>query len=214
MRLLRPDDDVQAVTVSAPWVVGFSLLWVVVVLNTVTVSGLVRRVLPLVEHFLNADASSAMHPRALTDGRRVPEFELIATTGQVVSPQKLRGTPWIIFFTRGHCAPCLTFAQILRDAASDIRFPLIVALVSGVDAPALDLPEQVLTVIDEDARVQELFESDVTPHGFAVDAHGYVIASRIPSDRSRFSELIGEANAVSDIDPASRGEVLEIAEVR
>ncbi len=177
---------------TAPWISAFAALWILVVVLGLLVLGTLRRIVPILERLesqtpaISADAA----PRGLPRGRPVPEFEASQASGDRFGISDLRGSPSFVLFLSEECRAC---ARFVRDLAKDRVPELGAKLVLVVDDATLALElaraEGVTVLVQQDREIAEVFDSNVHPHAFALDAGGVVLASGTPNDWMRLRRL-------------------------
>jgi hypothetical protein len=178
--------------VTGPWIAAFAALSALVVALFVVVLGLVSRVATVLEQ---AEARlrepPVMPADGLAPGSLVPEFQASDAGGRPVLGSSLRGQPSIYLLLSQGCEPCQQLAAKLR--ASDRT--LAARLVAVVDAPAgpstLELPTGITVLYDHHGVVGRAFASIGTPHAFAVDGDGRVVASAVPGSVDDLDALAG-----------------------
>ncbi|MEX2646212.1 MAG: redoxin domain-containing protein [Gaiellaceae bacterium] len=179
---------------SIAWVVAFVALCVVVLVIGALVLGVLRRITPLLEEMESRFASLAVGGvPGLKPGSQLPRFTAKTTDGSKVGSPDLLGSPLVFVFLNSNCRPCETLAAELRSTSSfDPDVPLIVVL----DFPdgqqlAEGLPYRVL--FQRRRSVSKSFGVVGTPHAFAVDATGTVVASEITNSVAQLEVLAGRA---------------------
>lgn len=175
-----------------PWIVAFVALWLLVVVIGLLVLGALRRIVPILERLesYTPPVSVDALPRGLPRGTRIPEFEAERAGGGQFGTSDLRGSPSFVLFLSEECRPC---ARFIRDLARDRVPELGGKLVVVADNASLAhqfAPAQGLTVlVQRDREIADVFESNVTPHAFALDADAMVLGGGTPNDWTRLRHL-------------------------
>lgn len=184
---------------SGAWIAAFLALWAVVLLLGLLVLGLLRRIGPVLER-AEFVASSAVGPGiGLPLGTTVPDFELSLANGEAISAADLRGRPYVLLFVSSGCAPCRGLAAEIRtrEGPAPLADLIVVAAESDADAALTDAPYATLA-FQSGRAVSDAFGTSATPHAFAVDTSGTVVASSFPNTLDHLEALAREASRGGD----------------
>lgn len=175
-----------------PWIVAFVALWMLVVVIGFLVLGTLRRIVPTLERLesstlpISADAL----PRGLPPGARVPEFEGERGVGGQRGTSDLRGSPSFVLFLSEECHPCAQFVRDLsKDRVPELGAKLVVVVDKASLARQFTSTQGVTVFVQQDREIADAFDSNVTPHAFALDADAIVLASGTPNDWTRLRHL-------------------------
>jgi hypothetical protein len=168
--------------VNSFWIAALLVLWLVTGVLAALVLGLLRRIAPILERAETMASSAVTPPPGLSPGTTVPSFELTKVGGGTVTSAGLLGTGFVMLFVSSGCRPCRKLAEeIRRGDPSGLAVELIVvADESDVDAELGQWPSATLT-FQRGQRVSSAFRTSATPHGFAIDSAGTVLATAFPS---------------------------------
>lgn len=167
---------------TAIWAWTVVALWIVVLLLTVAVIGLLRHVIPLLTR-VSEEHTGGLQVEGLPVGTRVPRFSALTPSGATVhwDPTAVGEDVLYLFLSTG-CAPCEALsAEMVRHPKTlpDIR--LVVITEEPPVGPGLKLPPEAAVLLQQDRHVSELFRSQGTPHGFVVDPSGVVVTRGVPN---------------------------------
>jgi AhpC/TSA family len=178
--------------VTAPWIVSFVALWVLVVVLALLVLGTLRRIAPLLERLesQHSGATADAAPRGLVRGTRVPDFEAVRADGGRFETSDLRGSESFVLFLSESCRACARFLRRLeRDRVPDLSAELVVVVEDAALARRLDRAAGVTVLVQRDREIAGAFDSNVHPHAFVLDANGLVLGSGTPNDWARLERL-------------------------
>lgn len=177
---------------TAPWAAAFVALWMLVVVLGFLVVGTLRRLAPILERLesesppISADAA----PRGLPRGTPVPEFEAKQAGGAPFGASGLRGAPSFVLFLSEDCRACARFVRDLgKGRVPELGAQLVVVVDDAPLALELARADGVTVLVQRDRKIADIFESNVSPHAFALDAEGVVLASGTPNDWTRLRRL-------------------------
>lgn len=162
---------------SAPWITVLLALWVVVVILAVIQVGVLRKVLPVLDH---AAAAPAM-PFVPSEGMLLPAFEASLADGSAITAAQMNGQPFILLFVSEACAPCRRLLLRLEDyiwSAEGAAVYLVMADGARVDMP---IPACVTPLLEHGGNVSRAFSVTATPLAVAVDRRGVVAQSLVPA---------------------------------
>jgi hypothetical protein len=180
-----------------PWIVAFIALWMLVIVIGLLVLGTLRRIVPTLERLesyappISADAI----PRGLPAGASIPELEAERAGGGQFAISDLRGSLSFVLFLSDECRPCARFVRDLtKDRVPELGARLVVVVESASLAEQVARAQGVTVLIQRERELADVFDSNVTPHAFALDADAVVLASGTPNDWTRL-RLLGQAAA-------------------
>jgi hypothetical protein len=175
-----------------PWIVTFVALWLLVVMIGLLVLGTLRRIVPILERlesYTPAMSADAL-PRGLPLGASVPEFEGERATGGQFGPSDLRGSPSFVLFLSDECRPCARFVRDLaKGRVPELGAKLVVVVDDASLADQFALAQGVTVLVQQERELADAFDSNVTPHAFALDADAIVLGSGTPNDWTRLRHL-------------------------
>ena len=190
---------------SAPWIVAFGVLAALVAVVTFVLLGVLRRCLPLLEQAdaLLRDGAAPPIPVGLTAGTRVPDFRVVDPgSGAAFGISDLNGRRSIVLFLGPSCPACRTLLTELEAAESlSLRCELIVvddASPEGLRFPA-SAPFRV--VYQDHGELSSVFETDWTPHAFAIDERGVVAAVAAPNTLAQLVQFAAVVWVGGDREP-------------
>jgi hypothetical protein len=197
--------------VSTAWIVAYAVLAGGLVLLALLVIGLLRRtayVLEQAESHLAAAAEAGgavSGAGGLPPGAEVPDAFGAYPGGAVFSTSELRGRGSIMLFLTSTCAPCKQLARELRrkslDRLSDMR--LIAVVRDERERDALRL-ERVEVIYQPDFALARAFETSTSPHAFAIDVNGVVVARSTPNTLAGLGEVADSVRSESDAGATTR----------
>jgi thiol-disulfide isomerase/thioredoxin len=186
------------------WIAALLSLWLIVALLAFLVLGLLRRIAPILER-AEAALSPPTAPPGLPVGSSTPPFELMTADGRSLPSANLLGRPFVLLFVSSGCAPCRLLAERVREVGLDLLAELIVvADETEVGADVGDWPSATLAY-QRDHEVSHAFATSATPHAFAINRSGTIVAAGFPNTLDRLQTLAGQAQEGGDLRaPASR----------
>lgn len=166
---------------------------VLVLLNTLAVVGVLRRLSPVLERVEMLLRDGARPAMGLAVGSSVPDFDVNTETGQRLTTKDLANGRWIVLFLSSHCAPCQALAQDLNASErwSEIPARVVVVAANPDERAELVIPDE-LTIVATDGRsLVDAFASSATPQAFAVE-NGVVIGVNHPGGGDALFEFFGD----------------------
>ena len=105
---------------SAAWIAAFLALWVVVILETVLVLGLMRRVWHLAQEaqLLITGPGFDLAVGGAPAGAAIPAFHVTDAEGRPLSSADLFAMPAVALFVERGCGPCRELARELSSLAT------------------------------------------------------------------------------------------------
>jgi len=171
---------------TAPWIVAFACLWLVVVLLGFAVVGVMRRMVGVLER---AEQHLATEPGGVPLLTSIPPFQLLDdATGEAMSSEEVIREPSIVLFMESGCKPCQALATKLDDADLSGVPLIVIAGEEGLNE-RFRLPVDVPVFRQRDREVADLFRSASTPHAFVVDRAGVVLDRAVPGSVAHLEEL-------------------------
>lgn len=163
---------------SGPWIAGFTVLWVVVLLLGVILLGFVRRTSLVLERVEAMLRSSMDGISGLPRGSRLPRFEARTQAGAPLTHESLMGQRAVIIFIGPDCTPCEVLAdELVRVADPPTAVPIYAVMTSldGTTGDVLDMGPHVTAVVDEADDVSAAFRIGMSPYGFALNESGILV---------------------------------------
>jgi peroxiredoxin len=190
---------------------AFLALWSVVLLLGLLVLGTLRRVAPLLERAESQLAASAgaAGRLGLEPGVPVPEFEVATVEGATLRDADLRGKASIVLFTRRGCPACGQLIDQLKGGeAARLGIQLVVVAEEESLAAELASAEAVTAIAQPDRSLADAFQTNATPHAFAVGASGVIAASGFPNSIEQLEVLTELVREGGDASTDARSTVL------
>ncbi|HEX6700464.1 MAG TPA: hypothetical protein VF101_07005 [Gaiellaceae bacterium] len=174
---------------STPWIVAFCVLAGGLALLTVTVIGLMRRVIPILEQL--EGQTDAQPGFGLTVGSVVEPFELYTRRGERIEWDDFVERPTIILLVAAGCQPCRELPSKLHDVDNDIAgVPFLVVANDAADETARELERRWRVLYEKDDAATHAFKNQATPQAYFVDQSGLVLARAIPRLRRDLVAMI------------------------
>lgn len=192
---------------TAPWVVAFALLWVVVLLVAVLVLGMFRRAVNVLEQAESRFKASTMDSvmGGLPPGSRVPDFEMVDHDGALILFSDHPLGPAVYVFLSIDCEPCHALLDNIRREGLHVGPVAFVAVIDDISqGRALELPEGIRPIYQRAGSVSSAFQTTATPHAFAVDRNGVVVDVTIPNS---VDDLVRLAEALARAEPETSRQV-------
>jgi hypothetical protein len=177
---------------TAPWIAAFVCLWVLVLGLAAVVTGVLRRVAPILEVSSAAGAPSAER-HGPPVGEPLPAIEVQRRGEDPVRLSDLGG-PLVIAVLSSQCDPCPAISGWL--AANEARLDgldRLVVLGDGDGHARLGLPESVRLLIDDRRRAVRGLGVPGTPFAIEVDGDGRVISSSLVHGPEHLVSLLEES---------------------
>jgi AhpC/TSA family len=179
--------------VSGLWIAALVSLWLIVAVLALLVLGLLRRIAPILERTEAAVHSPTSAP-GLPPGNSLPAFDLTTADGKTMAAASLLGQPFVLFLVRSGCAPCRKLAEDVREADFELPVELLVVADDGDgEADIGEWPSPATLVYQRDHEVSRALATFATPHAFAVDAYGTIVATGFPDTLDRLQVLARKA---------------------
>lgn len=182
---------------SGLWVVAFMMLWLLVIVLSVIVLGLLRRVAPLLvqlDYSLRRFGPD-LEVRGLSAGEKVPTFEILDNKGKRVRLGDSLLLPAVFLFVDSGCEPCQQLTKELEEQASvfiGTRLYVVAENSSGYER----LQNRGLTVLEQDrGQASIAFQQTAFPQAFAVDGERQIVASAVTDSLDDIKRLIREVGA-------------------
>lgn len=171
---------------TTPWIAAFIVLAAFAALLGLLVLGLLRQAVPLIEQA--QIALKAVQTRLATNGlpvgMEVPAFRGQTLSGALFTERDLRGVRSVVLFVSSGCHGC---AHLISDLAvghvPELDARLIVVADESEIAQIASAELAGVTILAQRNRsIADVFESNRTPHAFAIDGHAIVRAAGSPND--------------------------------
>jgi len=196
---------------SGAWIAAFLALWVVVLLLGLLVLGTLRRIAPLLERAEShlAASSGAAGRLGLEPGVPVPKFQVATVEGATVTDADLRGKTSIVLFIRRGCPACAPLIDQLKGGeAAKLGIQLVVAAEEESLAEELASAEAVTAIAQPDRSLANAFQTNATPHAFAVATSGVVAESGFPNSVEQLEVLAALVREGGDVSTEGLSTVL------
>lgn len=181
----------------APWVALIVVLWAVVIMLTVVVLGLLRRI----QH-LQPSPLPAAAPRPTLSGPTLGRLVPVVDGYEELAPRPLDHRPRVVLFLSSSCGMCVKVAEGLRSRYACLDAPTCfddVDLVLVTDpAGATSLADLASLVISQtDGKLSERWQIPGTPYAVAVGDDGIVRAASFVTDFVDLCEIAETLQTVS-----------------
>lgn len=189
---------------SGPWIAAVVVLWVAVVLLGIIVLGLLRRVddvLAAVEARLQPPAAPS---NGLPVGARLPAFEAVTESGQVVSCGQFGVGAGVYVLVSTGCGACDALVGELvgqSDPLGGIRLVVVGEdtaqqrqSLAGVDATRM---------YQRGREVTDAFACTGVPYACAVDGQGVIVAAGAPNRVSQLRALAATLTSAVAVQPSA-----------
>jgi hypothetical protein len=163
---------------TGPWLAAFIILWVLVLLLAALVLGVLRRVLPLLDHLEQAQSRTAGE-FGLPVGSALPAFEARDREGDAVTADGIP-RPGVVLFLDPECRPCQKLATELRSDGPNLDSVPLVLVAPDTDAGRDLVPPNSPVLLQSGHAISRAFQTSITPHAFLVDADGRLSDQAIP----------------------------------
>jgi methylamine dehydrogenase accessory protein MauD len=183
--------------VSGLWAASYAALWLLVVVLTLCIGGLMRQI-GLLQLRLGPEPGVLVTRGGLDRGTKAPDFSAAdAETRQIVENRTFLGRRAIVVFLSVTCSACIDLIpglnEVARDYAGEINF---LTLCEGTEAGCAQFRREygldVQTLADKDGHIAESFEVPVEPFAYLVDEQGVVLLRGIVNTRQHIESLIRE----------------------
>jgi AhpC/TSA family len=178
--------------VSVLWIVAFGVLATCVLLTSVVLLGTLRRINGVLEQAEArlADMPATRGPGGLEPGSLLPAFAVQRFRGGVVTDGDLRGSPAVLLFLSSSCPACSALIRDLKRDAAGIPVPVYIVAKDERDVNSLGLEELANVLIQPNHELAIAFRTSTTPHAFAIDRTGTIIAADTPNRLGQLRELV------------------------
>jgi len=181
---------------NVPWIIAFALLAVCVALLTVVMLGTLRRisgVLEQTEARLREAPIASPGPGGLEPGSPLPAFSVRRFYGGWLTDDDIRGVPAIVVFISSTCPACSGLIRDLRRGADALPLPVYIVADNDDEVQALGLTNVANVLIQPKHELAIAFRTSTTPHAFAIDRSGTIVATSTPNALNQLRELIEPA---------------------
>jgi len=158
------------------WLISYIALWLLVVLLTIIVLGLVRQ-LGLINLRLGPEHSILTPTEGLEIGSQAPEFQATDVVNKVnFNLTSLKGRPSLLIFVSPTCRPCLELMPHIANFWQSRHKKLNVVLFSqasdGANLNLVNVPIPVLS--DPEGTITKVYQVRATPFAYRLDDLGLV----------------------------------------
>jgi hypothetical protein len=181
----------------APWVALIIVLWVVMIMLTVVVLGLLRRI----QH-LQPPPFPKPTPRPALTGPPLGQLAPTVAGYKDLVPSPTDDRPRVIVFLSSSCGMCVKIAEELRS-----RYAYVDALTSFDDVELVLVTDPVwaesladltpLVVGQVDGKLSERWQIPGTPYAVAINDDGTVRAATFVKDFADLCEIVRPLHTVS-----------------
>jgi peroxiredoxin len=182
---------------SAPFYLSYGALWLLVVVLTLIVLGLVHAM------YSRADEEEGGEPlnrdTVRLAGSTVPDFTAVDLSGNRIDKTNLVGSRTALLFVSANCSTCAPTLRELEALKSKMNGSVIVfchgereSCGALVEAYSLTSP----VVVDDDNSISELFGVRVTPTAVLIGADGRIESYGYPLHPAEFEKLLASQNGI------------------
>ncbi len=184
---------------SGTWLASYVALWVLVVLLTVVVLGLVRQ-LGLIHLRLGPESDLLATTEGLELGSMAPDFRAADVVhGKELTLSDLKGRPNVLVFIAPTCGPCrelmphvVNFQRSRDGKANVVLFNQSDPQISLELARAYKLPMPVLP--DPEGVISKSYQVRATPFGYGLDKNGVVRRRGVVNNLEGLEALLKDAS--------------------
>lgn len=175
---------------TTPWVIGFALLWVVVILLVLVVLGLLRRISEVLARSAATvsvdDVAIGAPPLSV-----IRPFTFVDEDGARHAFPDFLGSPTLFLFIGADCPACEMLLEQLVDVGPTVDgVPLFVVLDRAESsARQMRLPAGLRVLYQQDSEATEAFNNRATPQAYTVDEAGVVLERRVPGALAHLREM-------------------------
>lgn len=185
---------------SAPFVMSYVLLWVVVVLQGMLLLGTVRAIHDLKQggHGEAADVEEPAAERLV--GEEVPGFSALDISGAAFESQQLKGRSTVVLFASPNCPTCVLALEELSTVGRKAKGNVVVVCGAGADSCrrlADDFGLTVPVIVDEDNRLRQLFDVAIAPTAVLLNPNGRVVSYGHRSGTEELEEMLRNGDATA-----------------
>ncbi len=180
---------------SVPWIVAFVVLAACVLVTALVVLGTVRRISGVLEQAEArlADLPPTRGPGGLEPGALLPVFEVQRFGGGSLTDADLRGSPALLVFVSSSCPACTGLIRGLRRDAAGISIASYLVARDEKEVYSLGLEGFANVLIQPEYELSIAFRTSTTPHAFAIDQSGTIVATDTPNRLDQLRELVRPA---------------------
>lgn len=165
---------------SWPWVAAYFAIWAAVIVLTLVVLGILRRISAVLEEAEHVIRSNRELDAGVPPGAPVGSFVARNANGDIVTDADLRGRPSVVAFLEAGCEPCKVVAsELSRLDRPPTSVPVIIVTDDTVESRSMTVGAYVTVLYDQDGSVSRAFRNAVYPFGFALDEAGVVVEKAI-----------------------------------
>lgn len=167
---------------TAPWIAAFVALWLVVLAGAIVLIGFLRRAVVVLEAAESRLAAGSLAIGGAPPGTEIRSFQVRDERGELVRSERLMASPAVFLFASADCQACHSLLEQLNGAGWELAAtPLFAILNDSVEDRAISFGPGVIPLYQSEREAAAAFESIATPQAFAVNASGFVVDSRVPS---------------------------------
>jgi peroxiredoxin len=181
--------------VTAPFLISYVALWVVVLVQAAILIGVTRAL-----YELRAEYTDEPSLR----GRRAPQFSAVDLWGRPISSESIAGKRAVLLFVSPDCSTCMVTLSELKPLVRDGTRRLVVVCGGKTDdclRLALDHELTIPVVADEDGEIKSLFAINGTPMAVRISAHGVIESHGEPARGEELEQLLAEEAGTQEPEP-------------
>jgi hypothetical protein len=160
--------------------------------------GTLRRITAVLEQSearLREAGISGPGPGGLEPGSRLPTFSVRRYRGGWLTDKDIRGDPALIVLISAACPACSRLLRELKRDATTLPLAVYVVAENDDEVHSLGLQDVPNVVVQPRREVSIALRTSTTPHAFAVDGSGTIVASSTPNTLDQLRELVEPALA-------------------
>jgi len=180
--------------VSAPFVLSYVVLYVIVILQGILLLGAVRAIHELRRGHVAPEATEEPDGERLLN-QEVPSFTAVDVSGITVGTEQLRGRSSVVLFVSPNCPSCmLTLDELNAVSAKSNGNVLVVCGADAEDCRALarDYDLTAPVVADEGATLKKLLDVTSTPTAVLLNAGNRIVSYGHPVRGEELEEMMGQ----------------------
>ncbi|MBA3736106.1 MAG: hypothetical protein H0W90_13080 [Actinobacteria bacterium] len=180
---------------SVPWIVAFATLAACVVVTALIVLGTLRRISGVLEQAEArlAEMPPTLGPGGLEPGSLLPGFAAQRFAGGFLTDEDLRGSPALLIFVSSSCPACAGLIRDLRRTGAGISIPHYLVTRDKEEVYSLGLETFGNVLMQPEYELSIAFRTSTTPHAFAIDRSGTIVAAETPNRLDQLRELVRPA---------------------
>ena len=191
---------------SAPFVLSYVLLWVVVILQSLLLLGTVRAIHSLrqVDHGHDHDPLAAAEletPDAeRLVGQEIPSFTAVDISGGRFAAEQLLGRSTVVLFVSPNCSSCMLTLEELAAVGKKTNGNVLVVCGEREENCrhlAQDYQLTVPVIVDEDDSIRQLFDVSGAPTAVLLNPNNRVVSYGHPVRGGELQQLMNGDSAAT-----------------